>query len=63
MTTSDTKKHNCETCSFRRRYDEKPGSFLGRIWRWHTGWCPGWRAYLKSLSEEERRLVTERYGR
>ena len=34
--------------------DNNPKSFLGRIWRWHTTWCPGWKAYMKSLPDEER---------
>jgi len=38
----------------RARYEQKPQSLLGRLWRWHTRWCPGWKKYMKSLSEEER---------
>jgi hypothetical protein len=26
----------------------------GRIWKWHVGWCPGWKSYLKSLADEDR---------
>lgn len=44
----------CETCSMRKHYEKSPRSLLGRIWRWHTGFCPGWRGYLKSLSPEAR---------
>ena len=44
----------CETCSMRKRYERNPRSLLGRIWRWHTGFCPGWRGYLKSLTPEAR---------
>ncbi len=58
----DGKAHDCETCGFRRRYDEKPGSLLGRLWRWHIGWCPGWRSYLGSRSDEERATLQARYG-
>lgn len=43
----------CSTCKFRNRYETNPRSLLGRLWRWHTGWCPGWRMYKKSLTEEE----------
>lgn len=42
--------HNCEKCAFRARAEAKPNSFLARLWRWHTGWCPGWRGYQKSLA-------------
>jgi hypothetical protein len=52
----------CEACSFRARYDRNPRSILGRVWKWHTRWCPGWKAYLKSLGDEEREKVLERYG-
>jgi len=42
--------HNCEKCAFRARAEARPGSFLARLWRWHTRWCPGWKAYQKSLA-------------
>jgi hypothetical protein len=50
----------CVKCKMRRRYERKPHSLLGRLWKWHTGWCPGWKKYLKSLSDEERAAVIER---
>lgn len=52
----------CGNCRFRAKYDANPGSILGRLWRWHTGWCPGWKAYMKSLPEDERARMLERYG-
>jgi hypothetical protein len=24
---------------------------LARIWRWHIGWCPSWKAYQKELAQ------------
>jgi hypothetical protein len=24
---------------------------MARLWRWHTGWCPGWKAYQAHLAE------------
>lgn len=54
--------NNCENCRFRGKYDRNPGSILGRIWMWHTGWCPGWKSYLKSLPDERRRAVSEKYN-
>ena len=50
---------NCENCTFRAKYDKKPRSIVGRIWKWHIGWCPGWKAYLKSLSDEERKKMKD----
>ena len=52
----------CAACSFRARYDKNPQSLLGRLWRWHAGWCPGWKSYMKSLPEQERRELTEKYA-
>lgn len=52
---------NCEKCSFRAKYDNNPKSILGRLWKWHIGWCPGWKSHLKSLPEDVRRKVIEQY--
>ncbi|MBW1954570.1 MAG: hypothetical protein JRI76_01590 [Deltaproteobacteria bacterium] len=51
----------CETCTFRGKYDANPKSILGRLWRWHAGWCPGWRTYMKSLPDDERGGMIHRY--
>ncbi len=42
----------CHTCSMRARAEKRPGSVLARVWRWHTGWCPGWNAYVKELERK-----------
>lgn len=52
----------CQKCLLRGRYDKNPRSWLGRWWRWHAGWCPGWKSYLNSLPEQERRELAARYG-
>ncbi|TET81881.1 MAG: hypothetical protein E3J37_08390 [Anaerolineales bacterium] len=44
---------NCENCSWRKRADENPGSIIARLWRWHTTWCPMWKAYQKALAESD----------
>ncbi len=51
----------CATCSFRAKYDEKPNSILGRVWRWHANFCPGWKAYMKSLPDDEKMAFVEKY--
>ena len=51
---------NCENCSFRTKYDQKPGSLLGKIWRWHANWCPGWKSYMKSLKPEKRNDIAQK---
>lgn len=54
--------HGCGNCGFRAKYDNDPKSLLGRIWRWHASWCPGWKAYMKSLPDDERIGLAEKYG-
>lgn len=53
---------NCTSCAFRGRYDKNPKSILGRLWRWHINWCPGWKSYMKSLPEEERNEIKGKYS-
>lgn len=48
---AEQKTFPCETCAIRRRAEEKPNSFMARLWRWHTKWCPGWKAYQRHLAE------------
>lgn len=52
---------NCGSCGWRSKYDGNPRSFLGRLWRWHINFCPGWKAYYTSRSEEEKAQLTEQY--
>jgi hypothetical protein len=55
-------EQNCANCGFRAKYDNNPKSFLGRIWRWHINWCPGWKGYLTSLPQDERARLAEKYN-
>ncbi len=52
---------NCENCTFRGKYDKNPESFLGRLWRWHANWCPGWKSYMSSLPDSDRINLAEKY--
>lgn len=56
MNTNETptmeKSHGCETCPLRQKAEANPKSFTARLWRWHTRWCPGWKAYQASLAEQ-----------
>jgi len=54
-------EHNCEHCTRRAKYDKSPKSLVGRFWRWHINFCPGWKRYMNSLDEEKRKLLTEKY--
>lgn len=54
-------EQNCENCPMRAKYDAKPKSFVGRFWRWHINFCPGWKGYMSSLGEDERVSVAQKY--
>ncbi|MFH0783912.1 MAG: hypothetical protein V2B20_18420 [Pseudomonadota bacterium] len=43
------------------KYDANPDSFLGRLWRWHANWCPGWKKYLQAMPAERRAELVGRY--
>jgi hypothetical protein len=53
----------CQTCIFRKKYDHNPHSILARLWKWHTGWWPGWKSYLNSLPDERRKKILQKYSR
>jgi hypothetical protein len=42
----------CETCPIRKKDEANPKTFMARLWRWHTCWCPGWKAYQAYLAEQ-----------
>jgi hypothetical protein len=54
-------EHQCENCKIRAKYDRSPKSLLGRFWRWHIGFCPGWKAYFNALNEEQRAALRKQY--
>ena len=47
-----TTEASCATCPMRQRAQEKPKSLMARLWRWHTKWCPGWKAYVEELASQ-----------
>lgn len=51
----------CATCTWRKKYDQKPKSVLGRLWRFHANFCPGWKQYMHSLPDDEKKALIERY--
>lgn len=55
-------EHSCENCAWRARFEKRPESFLGRLWKWHAGWCPGWKSYMFSLPGEKRNKIARDYG-
>ena len=44
----EKKTYKCETCAWRRYAESNPEKFWAKVWRWHTGWCPGWKRYMKA---------------
>jgi hypothetical protein len=50
--SSSQKKFACETCSMRKKAEANPKALMSRLWLWHTGWCPGWKAYQVHLAEQ-----------
>ncbi|MFI3259978.1 MAG: hypothetical protein R3Y16_07790 [Rikenellaceae bacterium] len=52
----------CEKCKLRAAYDKNNRSFIGRFWRWHINFCPGWRLYYNSLPQEEQQVICKRYS-
>lgn len=47
---STTEEFPCETCKLRMAAERKPKSFMARLWKWHTTWCPGWKKYQAELA-------------
>lgn len=45
---------SCANCALKAKAEAKPKSFMGRLWRWHTTWCPGWKAYQAELAKQNR---------
>lgn len=52
----------CENCKFRAHYDKDPKSLLGRFWRWHIGFCPGWKNYFTHQDEPTKAALREKYN-
>ena len=44
----------CETCGMRARAEKNPRSIISIIWRFHTKFCPGWKAYQRELAKQQR---------
>lgn len=52
----------CKDCKMRKVYDKKPSSFIGRFWRWHINFCPGWKSYYLSLDEKQKTEIQTSYN-
>lgn len=52
---------NCTDCPMRAKYEKNPKSFIGRFWRWHIKFCPGWKKYFNALSADEQEGLKKKY--
>ena len=43
----------CATCPMREKAERNPRTFLAMLWRFHTRFCPGWKAYQRELAREK----------
>ena len=53
--------NQCANCKLRAKYDQKPTSLVGRFWRWHINFCPGWKAYFTALPAEKQDALRKQY--
>ncbi len=50
MSANATKPAGCANCArMEQKYKENPRSFWVRVWKWHSGWCPGYKAHRKAV--------------
>jgi hypothetical protein len=54
-------EYRCENCPLRARYDKNPKSLIGRFWRWHINFCPGWKGYFTSQDDAAKAALREKY--
>ena len=54
--------HHCNKFPLRAKYERSPKSLIGRFWRWHINFCPGWKAYFTSLNVEEQQTLRDKYN-
>jgi hypothetical protein len=52
----------CENCKLSAHHDKNPKSLMGRFWRWHINFCPGWKAYFTSLAPDRQAALREKYN-
>ena len=54
-------QYPCENCKLRAHYEKNPKSVLGRFWRWHINFCPGFKGYFTHQDEETKNALREKY--
>ena len=53
--------YKCTNCPMRAKFEQNPKSFVGRFWRWHIDFCPGWKSYFLSLPMAEQNELRQKY--
>jgi hypothetical protein len=53
MSEQVEKTYACATCEMRRRAEANPRAFISRVWKFHTKFCPGWKAYQVHLASQK----------
>jgi hypothetical protein len=38
----------------REKAEKNPEALMSKIWKWHTTWCPGWKAHQKELAKSNK---------
>lgn len=56
-TDPNPKTFACETCPMRQKAEANPKSLMARLWRRHTSWYPGWKAYRAHLTEQTNKFI------
>lgn len=56
------KNNKCANCPLRAKYEQNPKSLIGRFWRWHINFCPGWKGYINSLTTPEKEVLRVKYN-
>ena len=52
MHTASDIKYKCESCGPARLCRGATYVLIARLWRWHSGWCPGWKSYQRWKAEQ-----------
>ena len=55
-------KYPCENCKLRAQFEKNPKSLVGRFWRWHINFCPGWKAYFTHQDEKTKAELRGQYN-
>ena len=62
MTQSKAKQPSCDVCPWRQKYDTNPMSFLGRLWKFHIRFCPGWKVFMQNLPTDQQQEIRKKYN-